>query len=217
MQHATDRAPSRTPTSDRLDPLSPVVAFAALLLLLAVVFGLGSGVSERSSAELDPLEVRDLERAPSAASTVAAKPRPLSRTRALARFETLDAIRLQAYRTNDTSLFARYLVPTSDLWELGAGELRQMRRDRVTMKPRFRTRRLWVHKRSTKELVVRQVVRQDPRFYSTSGKDVTVARPPQLVTVDWTLEPVDGRWLISDSWIRRVKDLGKKTSKGAGR
>jgi len=210
MQHATDRAPSPRPTSGRPGPLSPVVAFGILLFLLAAVFGLGSMVAERSMAELEPVEVRDSFPVASAASNAAAKPRPLSRRRAIARFEALDAIRLRAYRTNDPSLFARYLVPTSDLWELGARELRRMRRDGVTMRPRFDTRRLWVHERSTKEIVVRQVVRQDPRFYSDSGKDVTVARPPQLVTVDWTLKPVDGRWLISDSWIRRVKELDKR-------
>jgi hypothetical protein len=216
MQHATDRAPSPSPTSGRLGPLSPVVAFAILLVLLAVVFGLGSTVAERSSAELDPVEVPDSVPTASAASNVEAKPRPLGRRRAIARFEALDAIRLRAYRTNDASLLARYLVPTSDLWELGARELRQMRRDGVTMRPRFDTRRLWVHQRSTEAIVVRQVVRQDPRFYSESGKDVTVARAAQLVTVDWTLKPVDGRWLISDSWVRRVEELGKAARKRGG-
>ena len=216
MQHATDRAPSPSPTSGRLGPLSPVVAFAILLVLLAVVFGLGSMVAERSSAELDAVEVPDSIPRASAVSNGPAKPRPLSRRRAIARFEALDAIRLRAYRTNDASLFTRYLVPTSDLWELGARELKQMRRDGVTMRPRFVTRRLWVHQRSTEEIVVRQLVRQDPRFYSEAGKDVTVTRPPQLVTVDWTLKPVDGRWLISDSWIRRVEELGKAARKRGG-
>jgi hypothetical protein len=112
------------------------------------------------------------------------------------------------------SLFARYLVPTSELWELGAGELRQMRRDAVTMRPRFDTRRLSVRKRTAVAIVVRQVVRQDPRFYSEAGKDITVPRPPQLVTIDWTLKPFHGRWLISDSLIKRAQDLGKRARRG---
>jgi hypothetical protein len=212
MQRATDRAPSRSPS--RPGPLSPTVAFAALVGLLAGVFGLGTMVAERSPAELAPLEIRDPPRLPSTAPSVAAKPRPLSEQRAIARFEVLDAIRLRAYRTNDVSLFARYLVPTSELWDLGAGELRRMRRDEVTMRPRFDTRRLSVRKRTPEAIVVRQVVRQDSRFYSEAGKDITVARPPQLVTIDWTLKPFHGHWLISDSLIKRAKDLGKRARKG---
>jgi hypothetical protein len=214
MQHATDRAPSRSPTSSRPGSLSPTVAFALLLGLLGGVFGLGTIVAERSPAELAPLEIGDPPRSPSTAPSVAAKPRPLSRRQAVARFEVLDAIRLRAYRTNDVSLFVRYLVPTSELWDLGAGELRRMRRDEVTMRPRFDTRRLWVRKRTPQAIVVRQVVRQDPRFYSEAGKDITVPRPPQLVTIDWTLKPFHGHWLISDSLIKRAKDLGKRARKG---
>jgi hypothetical protein len=214
MQHATDRAPSRSATSGRPGSLSPTAAFAVLLGLLAGVFGLGTMIAERGPAELAPLEIRASARPRPPAPSVVAKPRPLSARRAIARFEALDAVRLRAYRTKDVSLFARYLLPTSGLWELGAGDLRRMRRDEVTMRPRFDTRRLSVRKRTAKVILVRQVVRQDPRFYSEAGKDITVPRPAQLVTIDWTLKPFEGRWLISDSLIKRAKDLGKRVRKG---
>jgi hypothetical protein len=214
MQHASDRAPSRSPDLGRPGSLSPLVAFLLLLGLLATVFGLGSMAAGRGPVTLDEPEIGASAPSSSASSNAAPTPQLLSHRRALARFETLDAIRLRAYRTNDMSLFARYLVPTSDLWELGAGEIRQMRRDGITMRPRFDTRRLWVRKRTTKTIVVRQVVRQDPRFYSGAGKDITVPRSPQLVTIDWTLRPFHGRWLIFDSWIQRAKDLGKRDRTG---
>lgn len=214
MQHATDRAPSRSTTSGRSGSLSPTAAFAVLLALLAGVFGVGTMIAERGAAELAPLEIGAPARTRPVAPRVAAKPRPPSARRAIARFKVLDAIRLRAYRTTDVSHFARYLVPTSELWELGAGELRQMRRDQVTMRPRFDTRRLSVRKRAAEAIVVRQVVRQDPRFYSEAGKDITVPRPPQLVTIDWTLKPFEGRWLIADSLIKRAKDLGTRARKG---
>jgi hypothetical protein len=215
MQHASDRAPFRNPTVRRPGTLSPRVAFAVLLGLLAVVFGLGTTVAERAPVELNAPEISASTQFSTADSPrEAPRPQPLSARRALARFETLDALRVRAYRTNDVSLFARYLFPTSELWELGARELRRMRRDGVTMRPRFHTRRLSVRERSAKGIVIRQVVRQDPRFYSDAGKDITVTRPPQLVTIDWTLKPVDGRWLISNSWIQRAKDLGKRDRTG---
>jgi hypothetical protein len=195
-------------------PLSPGTAFLVLLGVLGVGFILGEAVAQRAP-ELQPVTFQSATGpARAAGSDNVGHPRPPSARRALARFNALNALRLRAYRTRDVTLLPRYLVPGSPLWGTGVREIRRMKRDGVTMRPRFDTKRLAVRLRTPAKIVVRQVVRQDPRFFSKSGRDITVPRAPQLVTVDWTLRRAGGRWLIARSWIQEVESLRKRASEG---
>jgi hypothetical protein len=214
LQPGPQASPSLASAPERPGPLSPGAAFLILLVILATAFWVGALLFDRAPAELQPLVIRASNKPLPTPAADADHPRPLSARQAIARFEVLNALRLRAYRERDTSLFARYLVPNSPLLDIGVKEIKRLRRDGVTMRPNFVTQRLTVRRRTRSEIIVRQIVRQNPKFFNRSGKDITVPRPPKLVTVDWTLEPVGERWMISRSLIQRVETIGKRTRKG---
>ena len=214
LQPGPRASSSLSSAPERPGPLSPGAAFLILLVVLAAAFGVGALRFDRASAELQPLVIRASNGPLPTPIADADRPRPLSARQAIARFEALNALRLRAYRERDTSLFARYLVPNTPLTDVGVKEIKRLRRDGVTMRPNFVTQRLTVRRRTRSEIVVRQIVRQNPKFFNRSGRDITVPRPPKLVTVDWTLGPVGERWKISRSLIQRVETIGKRPRKG---
>ena len=189
--------------------LPPLGTFLALLALLAAAL-----IWTRMVAGAPPLTQPLSNSRPKVAPTLqppkASVTAPLlTRRQAIARYRALDALRLRAYRERDVSLFSAYLTPDSGLQEVGAKEIGRLRSDGVVMRPRAHTRRITIRSLGRREIVVRHVSIQDPRFFSR-GKDITIDPEAKLVTTDWILRPAGGAWKIFNSRVRAVMPLRRE-------
>jgi hypothetical protein len=183
--------------------LPPLGTFLALLALLAAALILTRLVAG-APPSAQPLSSSPPKAGPTPEPPKAPVTAPLlTRRQAIARYRVLDALRLRAYRERDVSLFTAYLTPDSGLREVGAKEIGRLRSDGVVMRPRAQTRRITIRSLERREIVVRHVSVQDPRFFSR-GKDITIDPEPKLVTTDWILRPAGGAWKIFNSRVRAV-------------
>ncbi len=127
----------------------------------------------------------------------------LTNTEALDRFRELDALRIESIETGDVSLIPETLTPDGPLRDIATEEARQLATDMITVQTNFRTINLRVLSNSEDEVVIRQVVLQNPRFFSESGKEVTTSNP-RLRTIEWTLKLDGDTWKIHNS--KTVRD-----------
>ncbi|HEU4488943.1 MAG TPA: hypothetical protein VFS38_06610, partial [Actinomycetota bacterium] len=155
-----------------LPPLGTVLALLALLaaalILTRVVAGAPPTAQPLSSYPPKPAPTLEPAKAPVTAPL-------LTRRQAIARYRVLDALRRRAYRERDVSLVTAYLTPDSGLQEVGVKEIGRLRSDGLVMRPRTHTRRITIRSLGRREIVVRHVSVQDPRFFS-KGKDITIDR-----------------------------------------
>lgn len=166
-------------------PVSPPVAFA---LLFVVVLALGLMIFL-----LRPDSTGTSETTPPI--TKSEPSFELTNAEAIARFEELNEMRFSIYEDRDVSLIDSVLTAGSPLRTRAHREIGRLIRDDVTVKMNFETLEISVVRNGEDEIVLRQVVREAPRFLSASGKDITTTKP-QIKTVKWFMWLENGAWKI---------------------
>ena len=116
-----------------------------------------------------------------------------------------------AYEERDPSMIPLYVTTDSPLKRVGEKEIESLLRDDVVVKPRFVTKRMRVKQNQPDELVIRQLVMQDPRFFLESGKEITRSTKPRQLTIDWTLQLDDGQWKIHDSRVVASSSVSRRS------
>jgi hypothetical protein len=176
-------------------PLSPAVAFLLLLAVIAVVGTI--------------LLLTRPEAPPASAPNPTTNQEPtftLTNEEAITRFEELDRLRLELYERVDESLVPVVFTPSSPIATTVRREIRQLARDNIRVRTIFETRRIDVIANGAAEIELEQEVVVEARFLSTNGEDITSGRP-ELQVVRWTLQKIDGTWLLHDAVIKKAKTL----------
>ena len=187
--------PSRGAARPARGPLSPVVAFVALIAVLAL---LGSIIFlTRPDTAKPPAPLTSTEEETHFA---------LTDEEAMTRFEELEKLLIGTYLDRDPTLLSAYLAPESPLLKSISKDVQQLRRDRVIDATEFNTKRLQVISNEESEIVIRQVVTEDPSFLDErTGKDISSSQRTILETIDWTLRLESDEWLIFNSDVLRSR------------
>lgn len=131
----------------------------------------------------------------------------LTDAEAIARFEQLDALREAAYRDRDPSLLSEIYLPGTEVEQIVAEEIRQLRRDHIIDRTRTERQSVKVINNSPDEIVIEETVIIYPRFVDASGRETTEdPRPVEQVRV-WTLRQEAGRWFVFDAFIEESRRL----------
>jgi hypothetical protein len=125
----------------------------------------------------------------------------LTDSQAVATFQKLNRLRIQAYRQRDPSLVAEVVTSDSPLRHRVYQDIARLRTDGVLDKTRFRTREIDTRSNRASEIVLREVEVQKPRFVTETGKDVSRMHVSLLVTTDWTLRREGFDWKIFNSFV----------------
>ena len=126
---------------------------------------------------------------------------------AIARFKELDQLRQRMYRDRDASLVSVIYADGSPVQKRVLEDLQVLRRDRVLSRTTFETESLRVESTDAGEVKLMQVVVVDPNFVSESGSPVEGSNVTQRLTIEWTLVPQAGEWLLHDSVITDSEKL----------
>ncbi|MPZ70928.1 MAG: hypothetical protein GEU71_15600 [Actinobacteria bacterium] len=143
------------------------------------------------------------EESPNATPTESNSPPDFSLTdeEALARFEELNELATRAFVERDETLVPLVATSDSPLRQQAVEDIRQLERDGVFYRPRLFTMDVEVIENLAAEIVVRQVVRETPRFFDEDGAPVPGGSKTLLETIDWTLRDESGTWKIFDSEV----------------
>jgi hypothetical protein len=133
----------------------------------------------------------------------------LTDAEAIAKFEELNELRLQALRERDPSLLSLAFTPDSPIVGNVSKSIRRLTRTNVTVENRETTESLSVISNDTAEIKVRQVVVLDPRFFAESGEEVTVDPVLERQIIEWTIHRIDDRWLLHDGLIVEATPVKK--------
>jgi hypothetical protein len=209
MSRPTER-PRSSP--DKQGALTPLQAFFALLLVVAVVVGLALVQSDGSTPQPSRTAGTSTEAPRAAEPGTGPDPSAPVPTVAKARatFLRLRSLWLKAYRTRNADLIPAFAAPDARgaFGRIGE-ELAALRRDGVLFRSRFDTQALHVVSKSGSQMRLRERLIETPRFIDArTGRNVTKNRTPQRLTIDWTLRSYDSEWRIYRSLIIAAKQLG---------
>jgi hypothetical protein len=124
----------------------------------------------------------------------------LTDEQAIARFEELDRLRVDAYKAADVRMVSDFAGPGTFRDQI-VEELRKLKRDDVTATLDLQTESLEVVSNTSDHIRLQQQVVTNIRFFDSSGQEVTKQGRPERWTINWGLQNVDSRWLISSSKI----------------
>lgn len=167
--------------------LSPVRAFlvvGALATVLGVVFF--------ATREATPSEPPAPARSPDYS---------LTDDEAIARFAELHDVFRSASIKRDESLLSVMLTTDSPLERTARAQIRQLVRDGVVDRSRFRQERVDVVLNSPTRIELEQVVTIRPRFLSTATHKPVSTGPSLRQEVRWTLALEDTVWKVYDSQV----------------
>ena len=163
--------------------MSPIKVFAVLIGLVAAIVI----VAEVARDDAPPVAPQ---------RTASPADFSLTNSEAIARFKELDALRYRAYTERDVTLIPLYMTSDSPLRRVGYREIRQLINDRVLFRPTVDVKNLRVLSNTPRQIVVRQVVIEQPKFVSEAGKDVSSSQNKIHQTIDWTLRLEGTEWKI---------------------
>lgn len=166
--------------------LSPWTAFAIVLLLLTAT-GIWLLTTQPSG---EPI----LE--PQVAGTRVAPP---SDEEAIAIFENLNELRLDAYANSDPSLVTEVFASGTPIANRVARELRQLSRDGVVARIKFVSKDLIVESATASQIRLHQTAHVVMKFMTEDGEDVTTSPGLGRQVIDWTLQRLATGWRISDA------------------
>ena len=182
------RATPASPEAEARGPVSPLRAFGILAILIAIVAG--AGLIAVSNDDSDP-EPRFSE-----GNNFA-----LTDAEALERFRELDSRRLQAYEERDSSMIRLIVTSDSPLNDIARREIAKLRADNIFSRTTFFTTDLEVLSNTPQEIRIIQEVRQEPRFITESGKDVTASNETLIREILWVLRREHDEWKIFNSEV----------------
>jgi hypothetical protein len=192
---AADTSPSTSltkPAPPRSGALSPVQAFLLLLGALLVIFAIFMLTKPERPQPSPGAGPR---------SDPPATSKSLPDDQAISVFKELHGLLVRAYRERDKSLIPRYVVAGSPMRAAGAREIDQLLEDKVTVNPRFQTRSLQIVSNDSEQIIVRQLVLQDPLFNKESGQRLKTKEAPKFLTVNWTLVKPRDQWKFRESTV----------------
>lgn len=179
---------SRSGAAEDQPGLSPVRAF----FLLVAVAGLIPLRMFATREEAAPSEPPGAVRSPDYSLTDA---------EAIAEFERLHRSIRSASIHRDVSLLDEVLASGSPLYETARAQIRQLIRDRVLDRSRFRTEHVQLVENEPTRVKIEQFVRIQPRFVSEqTGRQVSAGRP-LMQEVYWVLVLQEVEWLVYDSVV----------------
>ena len=177
-------------------PLSPVVAFALLLGVLAM---LGTIVAlTRPDTSTRPTTTTS-----ESTDTAVA----LTNEEAIARFEELNEMRFDAFSARDPSLVSRIYTADSRVSHKVSAEIRTLIREQVLDKSIEVTLSTSVVSNSPSEIRIREVARVTPQFVSERGRTVTSDSRPVVATRIWILRQQEEEWLVYDAIVKRARKI----------
>ena len=182
-----DRPDSHSPQPGA-SPIKAFLIILALIILTTVIFLMTANGEESPDATRSP-------------STNSTPDFSLTDEEAIARFKELDDLATRAIVERDETLVPLVATSDSPLRNQARADIRQLKRDGVLFKPLLTTLEIEVVQNVPAEIVVRQVVRETPRFFDESGEAVSAGRKTLLETIDWTLHQETGTWKIFDSSV----------------
>lgn len=174
---------------------SPIAVFVVLLVVLV-------GVAAFALTRPDPAQ-------PTATTTPQGSPSPrdhsLTDAEAIARFRTLDALRLALFAEPEIAEPEQVFVQGSPAARRVRRALHELRdRGLALHHPTYRTRRTEVIARFASELRLRQTVFLRTETARLPTKPIVQRRLRRQV-VEWVLRPVNGTWLIYDGAVVEAK------------
>jgi hypothetical protein len=188
MQETKTRTPADESPTPRPSWIRVVALLAAVALFGGVLFatwqvvgGDNAGSNENSGGETEP----DFS---------------LTDDQAIARFEELDQLRVQAYRSADIGLVSDFAGP-GPFKEQVVDEIRRLRRDNVTASLELRNEELTILSNSSQRIEIEQSADLNIRFFDPDGDEVTTEGRSQHVVIDWSLEPTALGWLMATSVV----------------
>jgi hypothetical protein len=200
-----------TPWRDRTRPvergaarrngLSPVAAFAVVLVAIGAMAGLWA--RERAAG-----------RETSAPAVSRPGPQtPPSPDELRARFEHLKTLFVRSYHDRDTSLIRLYAAPDAPDLTSG-GEIRWLLRHDIVDRTRWISKALRVTDVSPTRAVLRERLLFVPRFvHVPTGTDAAPDAVPQLRTMEWTMTLEGGRWMLFSGRAVREAPLPRRRAR----
>ena len=129
----------------------------------------------------------------------------LTNEEAIARFNELDQLRIQAYETTDVSLISSFLTTDSPIRRNVESEIARLHRDDVSPEMQIEQKALKIITNGD-EVQLRQTVILDVLF-SQNGENVTRGGGAERQVILWTLRPESNTWLIYDATIQDARRI----------
>ena len=177
--------------------LTPLRAFAVGMILIGLFLGLWL-VGQSGNPE-EP---------PNTPVTAEAETDVPTDAEAIRIFEELSAVHHRAYRHRDATLIEQVYVPGSSANRQAHKQIEKLIEDNVVDKSIYRTKEVRILRRSPTEVALREKTLVRPRFVNEEGEDVTSeVSELTLQTTRWTLQLLQGEWLVSDVLIERLQPV----------
>ncbi|MGH2750651.1 MAG: hypothetical protein ACRDK3_07235 [Actinomycetota bacterium] len=190
MQETKTRAPAdEEPPTPRPSWIRIVAIAVALAMLGGVLYATWQTVA---SSGTDP------EANESPGAGVAEPDFSLTDEEAIERFKDLEASQIASYEKVDITSVSDFAGPGS-FKDKVVKELRQLKRDDVYAILAMKDQVLEVTANTPEEISIEETVTLNIKFRDSSGGDVTSKGKPQRLVVDWTLEPFERGWLLTES------------------
>jgi hypothetical protein len=187
MQETKTRAPAEESPTPRPSWVRVVALLAAVALLGGALFATWQAVAGNDTNN------------PGGNTDGGTEPDfSLTDEQAIARFEELDELRVEAYRNADIGLVSDFAGP-GPFKDSVVNEIRGLKRDDIFARLLLTTEEIDVTTNQSDRVVLRQIVIFDVQFIDEKGNDVTRGGGEERFTVNWTLEPFSDKWLISES------------------
>jgi hypothetical protein len=183
---------ARESESKGADPVRVFLILAAILVAIGVVFWL---------TRSDPIADT-----PANATSTGSPDFSLTDEEAIARFEELDALKLRAYRTLDSSLLDSIFTSDSPSVDLVEKDFQRLQASGMKFRSGFDTQEVSVLSNDPLEIVIEQLVTVSPRIMDANGNNITRGGR-QLQTVSWVLHREVDEWLVYETVVEEVKEL----------
>jgi hypothetical protein len=191
MQADETQAPPNhppNPTAPKTGSLSPTRVFVALVALITLVIGVAAAIATRTSGDSEN-QLRT------------ASPQLADDFKVTRQFERLNSTELRAYRQEDLSLISTVFTSDSPLVQTVTKEIQGLRRRSVDVRPGFRSLSVSVVSKSENEIILRQTVIENSRFFDSHGRNVTSGPGPQRQVIRWVLRQEAGNWKLFNSTV----------------
>jgi hypothetical protein len=199
LQDSAPTGPRRPDTEERSPGLSPVRAFF-LLGAVATIVPL-TFLATRPEASPSPTA------APSRSPDFS-----LTEAEAIAEFEELRDLALDAIRNRDASRVDEAFVPTGPAATRALGEIRKLLRARVTDESTFFSKSVKVVENSPRQIRIVERSRLKPCFRTANARDVSEGPAVVDQTSLWTMRQVNTQWRIYDVVLRRDAVISKASA-----
>ncbi len=211
MQQPSGRTQAQESSPSARDPgfLSPSKVFVGLLIVLVVL--VIAAVLLIDSKDENGQAASGSEQTQATGPTGRKLSPTLTDEEAIAKFKSLNRLRLRAYRTANQAFVSLAFESGSRVERLVAREIHSLKDSSVSSRTKFDTLSLRVLSTTPSRLRVQQRVIVTPRFVSQKTKqDVTRNPRKERDVINWTLTRGSNGWRITRSAIVNAQVVAKK-------